>query len=226
MVDRDRIGGRIFSEAYEHMMRRLAIPLAFAALALIGTACGGSPTASQDSASSSEPEQPEPTATPVPSPTPLPEPTATPIPTPTPRPEPTATPSPTPQSEPQEADPTATPTPEPSPPLDAQEADAIRTLATAYWEALNAYEADKVLGYLEENYRLEEGEALLENIDLMKTFAVKLTVSEESAPEAVDDETREMYWTVKSPLNVEHVRMVFRQIEGEWKIIAYERNLQ
>ena len=203
------------------MMRRLAIPLAFAALALIGTACGGSPAASQDSASSSEPEQPQPTTTPVPSPTPLPEPTATPSPTPTPQPEPTVTPSPTPQSEP---DPT--PTPEPSPPLDAQEADAIRTLATAYWEALNAYEADKVLGYLEENYRLEEGEALLENIELMKTFAVKLTVSEESAPEAVDDETREMYWTVKSPLNVEHVRMVFRQIGGEWKIIAYERNPQ
>ena len=96
-------------------------------------------------------------------------------------------------------------------------------LGSAYWEALNAYELEKTLAFLEESYRLQEEEELTENIELMKTFAIKLTVTEESAPQAVDDETREMYWIVKSPLTVDRVHMIFRQIEGEWKIASAER---
>ena len=206
------------------MMNRWAIPLVFVILAFIGVACGSSPAASQDSAPPSEPERVDPTATPIPDPTPQPkqpDPTATPIPSPTPQPDPTATPETSPQSETQEADPTATP--EPSPPLKAEEADALGMLGSAYWEAINAYEADKVLGYMEENYRREQEETLRGNIDLMKTFAVKLTVSEESSPQIVDDETREMYWIVKNPLNVQRVHMVFRQVEGEWKIVSAEQ---
>ena len=96
-------------------------------------------------------------------------------------------------------------------------------LGSSYWEAINALEADKVLGYMEENYRREQEETLRGNIELMKTFAVKLTVSEESSPQLVDDDTREMYWTVKSPLNVQRVHMLFRQVEGEWKIFSAEQ---
>lgn len=203
------------------IMKPWAVRLVFVVVVVIGAACGSSPDTSQDSAPQSEPEQPDPTATPVPSPTPQPDPTATPIPTPTPKPDPTATPIPTPQSESQEASPTATP--EASPPLDPQEVETIRMLSSAYWEAINAYDADKALGYMEESYRQEQEETLRGNINLMTTFALKLTVSEESAPQAVDDETRETYWTVKGPLTVDRIHMIFRQIEGEWKIVSAEQ---
>ena len=194
-----------------------AITVALAIVIVAGVACGGS----TDSAPVSEPERVEPTATSIPSPTPTPEPTPTPAPSPTPTPEPTATPTPEPQGESQEADETATP--EVSPSLDAEEADALRMLGSAYWEAINAYELEKALRFLEESYRLQEEEELTENIELMKTFAIKLTVTEASPPEAVDDETREMYWTVKNPLNVLRIHMIFQQIEGEWKIISAEQ---
>ena len=96
-------------------------------------------------------------------------------------------------------------------------------LGAAYWEALNAFELEKVLGFLEESYRLQEEEELTANVELMKTFAIKLAVTEASPPEAVDDETREMYWNVKNPLNVLRIHMIFQQIEGEWKIISAEQ---
>ena len=194
-----------------------AISMALAIVIVAGVACGGS----MDSTPTSEPEQPDPTVTAIPTATPTPEPTATPTPSPTPTPEPTATPTPSPQGETGEADPTATP--EASPSLDAQEAEALRTLGAAYWEAINAYELEKSLAFLEESYRLQEEEELTENIELMKTFAIKLTVTEASPPEAVDDETREMYWTVKNPLNVLRIHMIFQQIDGEWKIMSAEQ---
>ena len=96
-------------------------------------------------------------------------------------------------------------------------------VGSAYWEAINAYELEKALGFLEESYRLQEKEELTENIELMKTFAIKLTVTEESPPVAVDDETREMYWTVKNPLNVLRIHMIFQQVEGEWMIMSAEQ---
>lgn len=107
--------------------------------------------------------------------------------------------------------------------MNAEEAEALRTLSSAYWEAINAYELEKALAFLEESYRLQEEEELTENIELMKTFAIKLTVTEASPPQAVDDETREMHWTVKNPLNVLLIHMIFQQIEGEWKIISAEQ---
>ena len=107
--------------------------------------------------------------------------------------------------------------------MDADEAEALRMLGSAYWEAINAFELEKALRFLEESYRLQEEEELTENIELMKTFAIKLTVTEASPPEAVDDETREMYWTVKNPLNVLRIHMIFQQIQGEWKIISAEQ---
>ena len=96
-------------------------------------------------------------------------------------------------------------------------------LGSAYWEAINAHELEKALGFLEESYRLQEEEELTANIELMKTFAIKLTVTEVSPPEAVDDETREMYWNVKNPLNVLRIHMIFQQIEGEWKIVSADQ---
>ena len=99
-------------------------------------------------------------------------------------------------------------------------------LGTAYWEAINAYELEKALLFLEESYRLEQEESLTDNIELMKSFAIKLTIEEESAPQAVDDKTREMYWIVKSPLTVDRLQMIFLQVDGEWKIASAERLTQ
>ena len=209
------------------MLRRWAIPGVFVILAVIGVACGSSPATTQDTGSQSEPEQADPIATPIPSATTQPkqvEPTATPKPSPQPEPqeaEPTATPKPSPQSEPQTADPTTTP--EPSPQLDIEDINALSKLAFAFWDAYNAYDGDKTLGYLEESYRQLRGEEIRDNIGLMKLFGVKLELSEESPPHMISDGEWEMHMTMKEPLGTRRIRMAFRQVEGEWKIVFAEQ---
>ena len=226
------------------MLRRWAILGVFVILAVIGVACGSSPATTQDTGSQSEPEQADPIATPIPSATTQPkqvEPTATPKPSPQPEPqeaEPTATPEPSPQSEPQTADPTTTPepspqsepqtadpttTPEPSPQLDIEDINALSKLAFAFWDAYNAYDGDKTLGYLEESYRQLRGEEIRDNIGLMKLFGVKLELSEESPPHMISDGEWEMHMTMKEPLGTRRIRMAFRQVEGEWKIVFAEQ---
>ena len=209
------------------MLRRWAIPGVFVILAVIGVACGSSPATTQDTGSQSEPEQADPIATPIPSATTQPkqvEPTATPKPSPQPETqeaEPTATPEPSPQSEPQTADPTTTP--EPSPQSDIEDINALSKLAFAFWDAYNAYDGDKTLGYLEESYRQLRGEEIRDNIGLMKLFGVKLELSEESPPHMISDGEWEMHMTMKEPLGTRRIRMAFRQVEGEWKIVFAEQ---
>ena len=196
------------------MLRRWAIPGVFVILAVIGVACGSSPATTQDTGSQSEPEQADPIATPIPSATTQPkqvEPTV----------EPTATPEPSPQSEPQTADPTTTP--EPSPQLDIEDINALSKLTFAFWDAYNAYDGDKTLGYLEESYRQLRGEEIRDNIGLMKLFGVKLELSEESPPHMINDGEWEMHMTMKEPLGTRRIRMAFRQVEGEWKIVFAEQ---
>ena len=204
------------------------ISAAIGLLLVVSVACGGSSGESGDSGTASEPQSEQPADTPVPTPTPIP----TAIPTPTP--EPTATPVPTPTPQPEEVEPTATPeteteeeetatASETDSSEEAPEADALRKVGNAYWKAINDYEPDKALQLMEANYRQEQEEAFLGNIELMKTFELKLTVTEESGPQIVDDETREIYWVVKSPLSADRVHMLFMQIDGEWKITSAER---
>ncbi len=203
------------------------IPAAMTLLLAVGASCGGSSDESGDPGPASEPQSEQPADTPTPSPTAIP----TPIPTSTP--EPTATPVPSPTPEPEEAEPTATPeseteeeetstSSESESSDEAPEADDLRKLGAAYWKALNDYELDKALGYLEESYRQEQEETLRGNVELMKTFEVKLTVTEESAPQVVDEDTREMYWLVKNPLSADSLHMLFKQVGGEWKIVSAE----
>ena len=192
------------------MLRRWAIPGVFVILAVIGVACGSSPATTQDTGSQSEPEQADPIATPIPSATTQPK-----------QVEPTATPEPSPQSEPQTADPTTTP--EPSPQLDIEDINALSKLAFAFWDAYNAYDGDKTLGYLEESYRQLRGEEIRDNIGLMKLFGVKLELSEESPPHMISDGEWEMHMTMKEPLGTRRIRMAFRQVEGEWKIVFAEQ---
>ena len=192
------------------MLRRWAIPGVFVILAGIGVACGSSPATTQDTGSQSEPEQADPIATPIPSATTQPK-----------QVEPTAAPEPSPQSEPQTADPTTTP--EPSPQLDIEDINALSKLAFAFWDAYNAYDGDKTLGYLEESYRQLRGEEIRDNIGLMKLFGVKLELSEESPPHMISDGEWEMHMTMKEPLGTRRIRMAFRQVEGEWKIVFAEQ---
>ncbi len=208
-------------------MKPWVIPATVTLLSAIVLACGGSSDETGDPGPAGEPQSEQPADTPIPTPT------ATPTPVPTSTPEPTATPVPSPTPEPKEAEPTATPeseteeeetstSSESDSTEEAPEADDLRKLGAAYWKALNDYEIDKVLGYLEESYRQAQEEMLRGNVDLMKTFEVKLTASEESGPQVVDENSREMYWLVKNPLSADIIHMIFTQVDGEWKIASAE----
>ena len=180
-------------------MLRLWVALgAFVTLAATGVACGSS-------------TPPTPTAAPEPTPTERPQAA------PTEKPQATSTgKSPvTPTEKPRVA-----PTEEPQ--VDPQEVDALRKLAFAYWEAFNAYDADRALGYLEEDYRQQQDSAVRDDIGMIKLFSVKLGVSEETPPQVVGNDEWEMYLTMKEPLGTRSIRMAFRKVAGDWKIIFAE----
>lgn len=126
--------------------------------------------------------------------------------------------------------PTATPTPVPltvtspggSTPVAlvaAPDAAAtLRKLAFSYWEAFNAYDVERVLSYLEATYRAEREGQIRTDIGRIKTFGVKLGVSESSPPQASGDGQWEMFLNMKEPLGTRRIRMAFRQADGDWKI--------
>ena len=181
------------------MLRRCVALGVFVALAAVGIACGSPP-------------EPTPTPTPEPTHTPTPEPT------PTPTPEPTPTPTPVAKEEP-----VPTPTEEPQlEPVDPQEAEAIMQLVAEYWEAYNAYDADKVLGYMVEEYRREQEEAVRTNIGLLETFGAKLTPSEEGTPRQLENGDAQMHSKLMTPLGERRSHMIFRKVDGKWMIALSE----
>ena len=180
--------------------------------------------------------QPAPTqplaATPAPTPT---EPPATPAPnrdsgaTPTPppatraaNPAPTATaqltlPPPTATQPPA----TATPAPAATPAENVAASDVadIRRIVYDYWVALNDYDVDLALTMLEDGYRAQEEEAIRNDIGSLKLFRAKLEVSEETPPTLNADGDYETYLTIGTPVDTRRVMMVFRRIDGQWRII-------
>ena len=98
----------------------------------------------------------------------------------------------------------------------------IRGLTFDYWDAFNAYDIDTVLGYFETSYRNEREEYLRADIGTLKLFGVKLGVSEESPPTMVAPDEWEMYVAMKEPLGTRIIRMVFKEIDGEWKVTYSE----
>ena len=212
-------------------MLRLWVALgAFVTLAATGVACGSSTPPTPTAA-------PEPTPTERPQAAPTEKPQATPTGksqvTPTAKPQVTSTERPqgTSTERPQGTSterPQVTPTERPhvapteKPQVDPQEADALRKLAFAYWEAFNAYDADRALGYLEEDYRQQQDSAVRDDIGMIKLFSVKLGVSEETPPQVVGNDEWEMYLTMKEPLGTRRIRMGFRKVAGDWKIIFAE----
>ena len=177
------------------MLRRWIAPYVLSVVAVVGLACGGS--------TPSEPTLvPAEDLTPTPIPVDDPEPTST----------PTAIPEPTP-----------TPADDPEPTPDAEEkAETFRRMTFEYWEAFNAYDADRVLEFLEEAYGQEREEKIRSDIGRLKLFSVQLGVTEESPPSMVDEDEWEMYLTMKEPLGTRRIRMAFRQVDGEWKVVFSE----
>ena len=137
-------------------------------------------------------------------------------PTPTAAPTLTATPPVTPAS-------TATPSPTPAPALSApsgttDETETLRQLVFDYWDALNSYDVEKVLSYLEENYRSDRESTIRSDMGQLKTFGVKLEVSELTPPQMSGPDEGEMFLMMKEPLGIRRIRMAWVRGDGEWKI--------
>ena len=180
------------------MLGRWTAPCVLSVVAVVGVACGGS----------TPPES-----------TPVPAEDMTPTPIPVDDPEPTSTPMAIPEPTPTPAD---DPSPTPTPEAEAGEAETFRRMTFEYWEAFNAYDADRVLEFLEEAYGQEREEKIRSDIGRLKLFSVQLGVTEESPPSMVDEDEWEMYLTMKEPLGTRRIRMAFRQVDGEWKVVFSE----
>ena len=105
---------------------------------------------------------------------------------------------------------------------DTVEAEALRQLAYAYWDAFNAYDAVRALGYLDEEYRQQRDDEVREEISMVQLFGVRLGVTELTPPQVVSEDEREMYLNMKEPLGTRRIHMVFREVDGEWKIVHAE----
>ena len=96
---------------------------------------------------------------------------------------------------------------------------AIRRIVREYWAALNDYDVDRALPMLEPSYRAQEAEPIRKDIGRMKTFRVKLRVSEESPPTLNQNGDYETYLRLKTPIDTRKSKMVFSLIDGQWQII-------
>jgi hypothetical protein len=135
-------------------------------------------------------------------------PVATPGPTPTPSPAPTTA---------------ATPAPSAAAPLGSiapADVDALRKLAFAYWDAYNAYDIDTVLSYLEPIERAKREAGIRDENGQLKTFGVKLGISEKSPPTLSAPDTGEMLVTMQEPLGSRTMKMVFLRRDDKWWVVA------
>ena len=116
------------------------------------------------------------------------------------------------------APPTATPAP-PEPASHEETLTNIRQMVKAYWEAFNDYEADRALPMLEDGYRELEEDLIRRDIGRMKLFRIKLDVSEETPPVPNADGDYETWISMKTPVDTRSVKMIFRRIDGQWRIV-------
>jgi len=131
-----------------------------------------------------------------------------------PTPTPAATPAPTPTATP------PTPLAVPLGSIAPAEADALRRLAFAYWDAYNAYDVDRILSYLEPSERAKREAGIRDEIGRLKTFGVKLGISEQSPPALSAPDTGEMLMTMQEPLGSRTMKMVFLHRDGRWWVTA------
>lgn len=114
-------------------------------------------------------------------------------------------------------------TPASGPAISAQDAQAVRDVASAFWEAYNAYDPDKAVSYLDESYRPEKEKTLRGEIGQIKTFGVKLGVSEKTAPVLIGPDQAEMYLTMKEPTGTRTLWMKFARHGDTWTITYSEQ---
>jgi predicted small secreted protein len=103
-------------------------------------------------------------------------------------------------------------------PIPAADAQAVRDMATAYWAAYNSYDIEKTLSYLDESYRPSQEKTIRSEIGQLKTFGVKLGVSEKSAPVLTGSDQAQMYLTMKEPTGSRTMLMKFTRAGGTWTI--------
>ena len=96
---------------------------------------------------------------------------------------------------------------------------AIHKIIEEYWAALNDYDVDHAITMLEENYRAAEEELIRKDIGRMKLFRVKLGVSVEKPLSLIEAGDYEIYLNLKTPVDTRRVKMVFRKIEEQWRIV-------
>ena len=107
-------------------------------------------------------------------------------------------------------------------PLAAEDAQAVRDLALAYWAAYNAYDPEKAISYLDESYRPAQEKIVRDDIGRIKTFGVKLGVSEKSAPVLIGPDQTEMYLNMKTPTGTRTLWMKFARRGDAWTITYVE----
>ena len=92
-------------------------------------------------------------------------------------------------------------------------------MVKAYWGAFNDYEADRALPMLEDGYRELEEDLIRRDIGRMKLFRIRLDVSEETPPVPNADGDYETWISMKTPVDTRSVKMIFRRIDGQWRIV-------
>ncbi len=101
----------------------------------------------------------------------------------------------------------------------AEDAATIGELVEAYWAAFNAYDADVAVSMLDESYRDAEEGLIRRDIGRMKLFRVRLDVSEETPLILNNQGDYETYLKIATPVDSRRLLMVFRHIEGRWRIV-------
>ena len=101
----------------------------------------------------------------------------------------------------------------------AEDVATIGEMVEAYWAAFNAYDADVAVSMLEESYRDVEEELIRRDIGRMKLFRVRLDVSEETPLTLNKEGNYETYLKITTPVDSRRLLMIFRRIEGRWRIV-------
>ena len=92
-------------------------------------------------------------------------------------------------------------------------------MVKVYWRAFNAYDVDLALTMLEDSYRAQEEDLIRRDIARMKLFRVKLGVSVEKPLALNEAGDYEIYLKLATPVDTRRLKMVFRSIEGQWRIV-------
>jgi hypothetical protein len=106
--------------------------------------------------------------------------------------------------------------------ISARDSRAVRDLVLAYWAAYNAYDPEKAISYLDEGYRPSKEKAVRDEIGRLRTFDVRLGVSEKSAPVLIGPDLAETYLSMKTPIGTRTVWMKAVRRGGVWAITYAE----